>query len=142
MAETNSSGNETSIKQLFQSLVPKDLELLQGTVIAASPLKIQIANDEKLILNERITIVPRHLTDYKATATLAKSDGSLDSQTFQDGEHGGHLAGTGAHVNRLSTFTLTRGELTVYNALKVGETVHVLSLNSGKLYYILDRVAS
>lgn len=142
MAETNTSGNETSLKQLFQSLVPKEVELLQGTVIATGPLKIQITNDEKLIINERITIVPWHLTDYTTTATLAKADGSLDSQTFQDGTHGGHLAGDGAHINHLDTFTLTRGKLTVYNALKVGEKVHVLALNSGKLYYVMDRVAS
>jgi len=28
----------------------------------------------------------------------------------------------------------------VYNALKVGEKVHLLSLNNGKKYYVLDRV--
>jgi hypothetical protein len=27
----------------------------------------------------------------------------------------------------------------VYNALKVGETVFILSFNQGKKYYILDR---
>lgn len=141
MAETNTSGNETSLKQIFQSLVPKEVELLQGTVIATGPLKIQIVNDEKLIINERITIVPWHLTDYTTKATLAKDKGSLDSQTYQDGAHGGHMGGDGTHVNRLNTFTLTRGTLTVYNALKVGEQVHVLALNHGKLYYVLDRVA-
>lgn len=142
MANTNTSGNETSLKQLFQGLVVEGIEFLQGTVISASPLKIQIANDEKLIINERITIVPWHLTDYTTKATFAKDAGSLDSQTFQDGAHGGHVGGTGSHINRLDTFTLTRGTLTVYNALKVGEKVHVLALNHGKKYYVLDRVAS
>ena len=33
MADTNSSGNETSIKQMFQSMIPQDIELMQGTVI-------------------------------------------------------------------------------------------------------------
>ena len=85
MAKTNTSGNETSLKQIFQGLVVEGIEFLQGTVISASPLKIQIANDEKLIINERITIVPWHLTDYTTKATLAKDAGSLSSQTFQDG---------------------------------------------------------
>ena len=30
--------------------------------------------------------------------------------------------------------------MTVYNGLKVGEKVHLLSLNNGKKYYVLDRV--
>lgn len=142
MAKINTSGNETSLKQIFQGLVVEGIEFLQGTVISASPLKIQIANDEKLIINERIAIVPWHLTDYTTKATLAKDAGSLSSQTFQDGAHGGHTGGDGTHINHLDTFTLTRGTLTVYNALKVGEKVHVLALNHGKKYYVLDRVAS
>lgn len=142
MAKINTSGNDTSLKQLFQGLVVEGIEFLQGTVIATGPLKIQIAGDEKLIINERITIVPWHLTDYTTKATLTKDAGSLDSQTFQDGSHGGHTGGDGSHINRLNTFTLTRGTLTVYNALKVGEKVHLLALNHGKKYYVLDRVAS
>ena len=141
MADTNSSGNETSIKQLFQSMIPDGDEIMEGTVIQASPLKIQMTNDEKLIINERITIVPWHLTDYTTTADILKDDGSLDSQTFQDGGHGGHTGGDGAHINHLDTFNLYKGTIKVYNALKEGEKVHVLALNHGKLYYVLDRVA-
>ncbi len=37
-------------------------------------------------------------------------------------------------------FEGTEITLTVYNALSAGDTVYVLSLNNGKLYYILDRV--
>ena len=69
MAQTNSSGNETSLKQLFQSMIPGGPELMEGKVIQINPLKIQMTNDEKLIINERITIVPWHLTDYKTRAT-------------------------------------------------------------------------
>jgi len=103
MAETNGSGNETSLKQMFQGMIPKDVELLQGTVAKIGPLKIQMSGDEKLFITERITIVPWHLTDY--------------------------------------TTKLNGSPATVSNALKVGETVHVLSINHGKLYYVLDRVA-
>lgn len=113
MAETNSSGTETSLKQLFQSMIPDGDELMEGTVIEAKPLKIQMTNDEKLIINERITVVPWHLTDYITTAIL-RTDGEALSE---------------------------RSILTVYNALQKGDKVHVLALNHGKLYYILDRVA-
>jgi len=140
VADTNSSGNETSIKQLFQSMIPEGDELMEGVVIETGPLKIQMTNDPKLIINERITIVPWHLTDYTTKATLLKDKGTLDSQTFKDGAHGGHVGGDGTHVNHLDTFNLYRGTITVYNALKKGEKVHVLALNHGKLYYVLDRV--
>ncbi len=129
-----------SLKNIFQGMVRGYAELMQGTVISVSPLKIQMANDEKLIINERITVVPRHLSDYKTKATYTVGEGVLDSETFEDGEHGGHISGNGAHVNKLRTFTLTKGTITVFNALKVGEIVYVLSLNDGKLYYVLDRV--
>ncbi len=141
MAETNSSGNETSLKQLFQSLIPKGSEIMEGTVIQTGPLKIQMTGDKKHIITESITIVPWHLTDYSTKADLLKADGTLDSQTFQDGAHGGHTSGDGTHVNNLNTFDLCRGTLIVHNALKKGEKVHVLSLNNGKRYYVLDRVA-
>lgn len=107
MADNN--GSATSLKGIFQGMIPADAELMQGTVISASPLKIQMANDEKLIVNERITVVPRHLSDYATTCSISG----------------------GASEN-----------ITVYNALKIGDKVHVLSLNNGKLYYILDRVVA
>ncbi len=141
MADTNSSGNETSIKQLFQSMIPEGDELMEGVVIQTDPLKIQMTNDEKLIVNERITIVPWHLTDYKTRATYRKMDGTLDSQTLQDGAHGGHMGGDGTHINHLDTFNLYKGIIIVHNALRKGDKLHILSLNHGKLYYVLDRVA-
>ena len=88
-------------------------QLIQGTVISDSPLHIQIANDSKLVIGEAITIIPRHLTDYETEADV----------TWQDDTTG-------------------KARLTVHNALKSGETVHILSLCRGKLYYILDRVTS
>ncbi len=123
---------ETSLKGLIQSMMFDSAELMQGTVISASPLKIQMVNDEKLIINSRITVVPWHLSDYTTTATYALDSGSIDSETNV----------VNSHKHQLVTYTLTRGTITVYNALKVGDKVHVLSLNRGKLYYVLDRVVS
>lgn len=134
--------DETSLKGIIQGMMFDSAELMQGTVISASPLKIQMANDEKLIINERITVVPRHLSDYTTTATYTVGDGSLNSVTTTSGAHSGHTSGDGTHYHPLSTFTLTKGTITVYNALKTGEKVYVLSLNRGKLYYVLDRVVS
>lgn len=111
MAQTNSSGNETSLKQLFQSMIPDGDELLEGTVIQIDPIKIQMTGDDKLIISDRITIVPWHLTDYKTCVTCLKMDGS--------------------HTE----------PIVVHNALRKGDKLHILALNHGKLYYVMDRVS-
>lgn len=150
----NANNNGESLKAIIQGMMPTGAEIMQGTVISASPLKIQMINDEKLIINERIAIVPNHLTEYTTEATLTIGSGDIDSisvsggsHTHDGGTHEGHLSGDGSHshsggshTHKLSTFTITKGTLTVHNALKVGETVYVLAINNGKLYYILDRV--
>lgn len=134
MPDRNGSGNDTSLKQVFQRLLPAGEELMRGTVISVSPLKIQMVNDEKLILNERTAIIPWHLTDYTTKATYTVGQGTLNSVTTPNGE--------GPHTHQLASYTLSYGTITVHNALKLGEQVHVLALNNGKLYYVLDRVVS
>ena len=145
-----------SLKGIFQGMMPANAEIMQGNVISVSPLKIQMVNDEKLIINERIRVVPRHLSDYTTEATFTVGKGTLTSVTTTSGSHqhsggthGGHDGGNGSHEHvggthshPLSTYTLDHGTLTVWNALKVGEMVYVLSLNNGKLYYVLDRVVA
>ena len=130
MAESNGSGSETSLKQIFQSLIPDGDELMQGTVISAAPLKIQMVNDEKLIINERITIVPWQLTDYNTEVTV--------NWSTENASGGSGYAAYASHNHGI----VGRKKITVHNALKVGDKVHVLSLNHGKLYYVLDRVVS
>ena len=44
-----------------------------------------------------------------------------------------------SHSHGITSFAASGATLTVNNALKVGESVYLLSFNSGKQYYILDR---
>lgn len=153
-----------SIKGIIQSLQKDGLELMQGKVIEVNPLKIQVINDEKLILNERNTIIPWHLSDYKTIVDInagSAENGSISSQTSEDGSHyheyegvtedggepaHGHKYGgiteEAKHTHALNTFSIFKAEITVYNALKIGEIIHIMALNKGKLYYILDRVVT
>lgn len=133
------SGEQTSLKGLFQKMIPDSMGVIKGKVVSASPLKIQVVNDDKLLLSENLICVPRHLSDYMTTCDLMLGKGTLDSQTYNDGEHGGHLSGTGANQHKLATFNIYSATLKVYNALKVGDTVYLLSFNEGKKYYVLDR---
>ena len=147
------SGEQTSLKGLIQGMIPDSMGVVMGKVVSASPLKIQVVNDDKLLLTENLICLPRHLSDYTTTATFTVGRGSLNSVTtvsgnheHSGGSHGGHTGGSGEHEHGagphnhpLASFTLTQGTLTVHNALRVGETVYLLSFNEGKKYYVLDR---
>lgn len=154
----NNPAEATSLKQLLQGIQIKDMTLLQGKVTQASPLKIQAVNDDKLVITEEIAIVPRHLTDYTASCDVwLGSTGAIDSVTqtggthnHSGGAHEGHESGDGSHTHTgdgshshsLKTFAIESANITIYNALKVGEMVHLLSFDSGKKYYVLDRVVN
>ena len=44
-----------------------------------------------------------------------------------------------AHIHSLQTFVIEGALMTVYNALKVGESVYLLRFNNGKSYIALER---
>nr|UWI04099.1 MAG: Protein of unknown function (DUF2577) [Bacteriophage sp.] len=123
---------KTSIKQLIQQMTGDGVEVLQGIVKSASPLKIQIVNDEKLVIGPNITYIPRHLTDYKT---------EISGPNIQNYYYTGNGTESGtAPVSPPHVHALGKIPVTVHNALKAGEKVHVLSFNHGKQYYVLDRV--
>lgn len=123
---------KTSIKQLIQQMTGDGVEVLQGIVKSASPLKIQIVNDEKLVIGPNITYVPRHLTDYKT---------EISGPNIQNYYYTGNSTESGtAPVSPPHVHALGKIPVTVHNALKAGEKVHVLSFNHGKQYYVLDRI--
>lgn len=134
---------ETSLKGLFQGMIPEAVELLQGTVIQESPLKIQMANDNKLITGESITVVPRSLTDHEVEADVRLADGTIDSETskaLNPGSKSASAYGSEQHIHKLTSFTIARGVITVHNHLAKGDKVHVLAIQNGKKYFVLDRV--
>ncbi|MCD8150606.1 MAG: DUF2577 domain-containing protein [Clostridiales bacterium] len=133
---------ETSIKQLIQSLAPENPTVVEGTVLTASPLSIVLKNDAKMVLSANSLVVPRYLTDHQVEVDIRKASGSLDSETAEDeGEHEHEELSTedGQHIHHLSTFELETGVLFIYNALKQGESVLLLEFDSGKRYFVLDR---
>lgn len=122
---------KTSLKQLFQGMAGDGVEVLQGIVKSASPLKIQIVNDDKLTIGPNITYIPRHLTDYKT---------EISGPNIQNYYYTGSSTESGtAPVSPPHVHALGRIPVTVHNALKTGEKVHVLSFKHGKQYYVLDR---
>lgn len=106
----NGEPKGTSLKEMIQGMMPNEADLLQGTVTSTNPLRIQMANDSKLIISKLSAVIPRHLTDYKVSAEISDSSGKKNAT------------------------------ITVHNALKVGEKVHLIALQNGKKYFVLDRV--
>ena len=119
---------KTSLKQLFQGMAGNGVEVLQGIVKSVGHIKIQIVNDEKLTIGPNITYIPRHLTDYSTEVTV--------SWRTENASGGSGDAAYASHSHSV----IGRKAITVHNALKVGDRVHVLSFNHGKQYYVLDRV--
>ena len=146
-----------SIKEMIQSFAPSDIEVITGIVVSADPLRIEAVNDSKLILNENTIIIPWHLTDYITKCDIMLDNGTIDSQTQNDGQHmhgpnGDHsqYQGSGvhshtasdetSHVHALRTFNVFGATIKVHNALKEGDMLCILSFNQGKKYYALDRL--
>lgn len=141
--------NETSLKQLFQGMIPVGSTILRGTVTKDDPLEITAVNDSKLIISGNQLVVPWHLTDYTTHADYTMGDkGELRDETYtkMDGGHQ-HVESRGGstsivkhkhYVEKLNAYKMT---LKVYNHLQKDDIVYLLSLNNGKVYYVLDRVA-
>lgn len=104
------NGKATSIKQIFQSMIPESSTVLEGTVVKTSPLNIKLANDSKMILSSNSLVVPKHLTDYQLEVDFKKSEGT--------NEHGTVL---------------------IHNALKKDEQVLLMQFDNAKRYFVLDR---
>ncbi len=137
---------ETSLKQLFQGMSINPINIVEGEVISAEPLQIKLVNNEKMILDKDIMVLPSHLTNKAVNCDISLPQGAvLSALTKTAGNHshlysGSNTSSNGDHVHELDTFSISGAQITIYNGLKVGERVYILSFNYGKQYYILDRV--
>ena len=96
-----------------------------GKVISTSPLKILV--EQKMTLGAAQLVLTRNVTDYKTRVTVdwltgTASGGSGDS-SFASHNHS--VSGT--------------KEMTVHNALQVGDEVILLKKQGGQKYLVLDR---
>ena len=105
--------DQTSIKQMIQSMSPDGAGVVEGTVTNAAPLEITLTNDAKMILSANSLIVPERLTDHEIETDIVMGIDTLH--------------------------TPTEVKINLHTGLKVGEIVYLLSYNNGKKYYVLDR---
>ena len=136
----------TSLKQIFQGMQVKDMEVHEGIVVSEAPLQIKLINNEKMIVDEDIAIVPMHLTDYITTCDLTMIGETGVSNTITEDSARVWISKPisdeviGSHFHRLEALNVTKIQIKVHNHLKKDERVYLLSYNNGKVYYVLDRV--
>lgn len=98
-----------SLKGLIQGLHVNEIKILEGEVVSANPLRITLASDAKMTLGAAALCVPAQI------AGDYKAEISLSEQS-------------GGRVMAI-----------IHNTLRVGERVYLISVNSGKKYFVLGR---
>ena len=140
----------TSIKQALQNLMPVDQGIVEGLVTKAEPLEITLVNDSKVKITKNSLVIPRHLTNYQTQGDVSYGDVTAPttsvSHTHDGGAHNEHVSGNGththdggSHTHSLSSFKVIGANISIYNALQLGDEVYMLAFNNGKQYYVLDR---
>lgn len=104
-----------------------------GKVISENPLKIKV--DQKLILTTAQLVLTRDVTDYEI-----EMEPSLNEQPHfhltEATSGGSNYDSFASHTHRYEG----RKKFLVYNALKNGEEVILLSMSGGQKYIVIDRI--
>ena len=104
----------------------KPVNILFGTVLSASPLKIQV--DQKSIYTSKMLILTRNVTDFEVDMTV--------NHSTEDKGGGSGAAAYEAHKHA----SVGKKTFKVHNALKAGEKVLLIRVQQGKKFVVIDRV--
>ena len=97
-----------------------------GKVTSTNPLKISV--EQKMTLGVAQLVLTRSVTDFKTKVTL-----NWLTETTSGGSGDSSFA---SHSHALSG----KKEITIHNALQVGDEVILLKKKGGQKYLVLDRV--
>lgn len=101
-------------------------DFLFGKVTSTDPLKISV--EQKMTLGSAQLVLTRNVTDYKTEITIDWSTETTSGGSYESSfaSHGHALSG--------------KKEVTIHNALQVGDEVILLKKKGGQKYLVLDRV--
>ncbi len=105
-----------------------------GTVTAASPLQVKV--EQKFVIGKANLIVPQYLTNFTVGVKMTwnTENESYDHTHTVEGTQSSQDSHTHKH-----SITGTK-QLTINNALKVGDEVILIKQKGGQKYLIIDRV--
>lgn len=97
-----------------------------GKVIGTKPLKISV--EQKMTLGAAQLVLTRNVTDFKTKVTV---DWTTGTKSGGSGE-----SSFASHTHSVSG----KKEITIHNALQIGDEVILLKKKGGQKYLVLDRV--
>ena len=113
----------------------KPVDILYGTVQSVNPLEIFV--EQKLILTKEFIIVPEHLTDYETEITFDNPEVKQIYTTW-------NMEETQESNRAKISFKqpAVKHKITIYNALKEGDSVILLRKQGGQRYVVFDRAGA
>lgn len=105
--------------------------IMFGKVISTSPLKINV--EQRLTLDESHLILTSNVRDYKTKI-------SFDNPGIKNIVKNYSMDDIPGTDYKLSYQQPIQNEITVYNGLKMNESVMLLQIQGGQKYIVLDRV--
>ena len=104
----------------------KPVNVCFGQVVSKSPLKINV--EQKMVLGQNQLILSRNVTDFKTLVTVQweteKKNGGSGDSSFASHTH--DIVG--------------EKEITIHNALEVGDEVILIRQQKGQKYVVIDRI--
>lgn len=121
----------------------KPVNVYFGQVVSASPLQINV--EQKMILGKAQLILSRNVTEYKTMVTVQwETEKETQNHTHKvegsDGE-GDSINITSKTQNVKHTHDVVgQKEITIHNALEVGDEVILIRQQEGQKYVVIDRI--
>lgn len=116
--------------QAMETTIP--LNILYAKVISISPLKVE--TEQKLIIDEEFLILTDAVRDYKTKISFDNPDIKQVFTTW-------NMTQTNeSSPSKISFKEKIKHDITVYNALEVGEGIILIRVQGGQEYIILGRI--
>ena len=121
----------------------KPVNVYFGQVVSASPLKINV--EQKMILGKAQLILSRNVTDFKTMVTVQwESEKEQQSHTHKvegSDSEGDSINITSKTQSAKHTHEIVgQKEITIHNALEVGDEVILIRQQEGQKYVVIDRI--
>lgn len=129
------------VNELLQSIKKAALDAVEaskpvnvyfGEVISASPLLVNV--EQKMVLGKAQLVLTRNVTDFKTMVTV-QWESEKEEQT-----HTHNVEGTDCQSEKHTHEIVGQKEITIHNALEIGDTVILVRQQKGQKYVILDRI--
>ena len=130
LLDTNEFVNSMKKAALDAMESSKPVNVYFGDVISASPLQINV--EQKMTLGEKQLVLSRNVTDFKTSI----SGGNIQNYYYT----GKDETSSTQPVSPLHVHAIGKIQITVHNALAVGDQVIILRQQEGQKFVVWDRI--